>query len=324
MSPAAKAIVYDAITRVLSERPMERKLRVSQQRSDNRVDIVEASRVAGISRQCIEKMASAELLEVKRGGHRGRTRLVKPADVLAIAIELNATIPDFELERQLGVDRHHFSSLEAAGLLTRPRAELRPLLPAGTNYTAASAEALLARLRCRLKNDCNAVPINEAVIALSMDPVPWPAIVTVVATKPGYGMKLGEASYDWRTDILVFDVARFKLEVAEAIDEFPPTKRIVTTVGAADILGTTVNFVGRAVKRGALDKLPGRPARFHEQSIISFRAQYIYGSELTTHFGISNANTVRRSLAAQGILPAFSNDRRDLIYAREGLPGALN
>lgn len=100
-------------------------------------------------------MASAQLLEVKRGGHRGLTRWVKPADVLAVAAELNATIPDFEVERQLGIDRHHFCSLEAAGLLIRPRAKLRPLLPAGTNYTAASVETLLARLRCPLENDGN-------------------------------------------------------------------------------------------------------------------------------------------------------------------------
>lgn len=166
------------------------------------------------------------------------------------------------------------------------------------------------------------LPINEAVLALCMDPLPWPAILTVIATKPG--MKLTEASSDWRTDILVPDVARFKIEVAEAIDDFPPTTRVVTTIGAAEILRTTVNFVGRAVKRGALDKLPGRPARFDQQSIVSFRAQYIYGSELARHFGVSNTNTVHRRLTVQGILPAFSCVGRDLIYAREGLPEVLN
>lgn len=71
------------------------------------------------------------------------------------------------------------------------------------------------------------------------------------------------------------------------------------------------------------EKLPGRPARFDQQSITRFRTEYIYGDALMRHFGVSNSNAIRRRLAEQNATPAFPNVRRDLMYRRAGLPSTL-
>ena len=323
MSPAARAVVYDAMGRVLETRPMKRRFRPDRQRPEGFVDLVEAASNAGISGQCMKKIVSANLVEVRRGGHRGLARWVKSVDVITVAAELNAALPDFQIERRLGIDRHQFRSLELAGLLTRPRAELRPLLPIGTNYTAASVEALLAQLQRPLEYGVAGIPIAEAVLELGIDPPPWAAILAVVATGFGYGISTVEGAPDWRADTLVVDVEGFCIDVAKVVVDSPVAGQTVSASDAAEILGTTVNFVCRVAKLGALGKVPGRPARFDRQAILRFREQHIYGSALASHFGVSNNNAIRRRLAEQNVLPAFPDIRRDLIYHRAGLPVAL-
>lgn len=248
-------------------------------------------------------------------------RWVKPVEVLTVVSELDGTVSDSKVEKLLQVDRYHLGFLESAGLISRPSTRLRPLLPMHTHYRAASIDALLDRLKRPLAPDCaSAVPLDEAARVLGSNPTPWAAILVVIATSSGYGVRSSGPFFDWRKDVFVTDIERFKSEVAEAAIGLPPVSETISAAEAAAILKTSVAFVGRAIKRGALSKLPCEPARLDRTAVELFDQDYIFGEEFIEHFGVGNGNTIRRRLASREIHPAFAGERRDLIYRRRGLP----
>lgn len=189
------------------------------------------------------------------------------------------------------------------------------------SYSLQAIGTTLATLRRPHSGGPAAVNLTDAIRVKCVRPLPWAAILAVLATQEGYGAREKYGRFDWKRDCFVPDVNRFwgeVLRVSATVEIEVGYDSSVSAKEAAAILQIHNNRFYELAQSGALDSCVREWSRYDRAALNAFKDEHLYGSRLARRCGSWRMNgSVAKRLYELGVRDAFPNTNIKMFRARD-------
>jgi hypothetical protein len=269
---------------------------------DGMITTLEASKKLGIGRRELRKLEGRSETFLARHNAKGGTALYDDAAISNLRDALSQTVRGDACARQLGIPRYCVEAFTSAGMVKFFQHRDAEIVSGGHLISKKSIDDLRQRLRERSRTVKGSITLCEAM-RRNGDPQDWVAVFLKMLSG---GIPFQSAGSDSipLCDALFVQVTDVACCVSRRTSGPDINGINISCQTAAEINGTTQQFISAAVKIGFLDgKVGVRNSALPLESVLTFQKKFVFNVEICETFGW-HPQSVFSQLSKLGLKPA--------------------
>lgn len=274
---------------------------------DGMLTALEASKQLGISSRQLRRLEGRSETFLARHNVKGGVALYDNAAVSRLRDVLSQSVRPEVCARQLGIPRYCVEAFTSAGLVQALAHRDAEIVTGRNRISKSSIVALRERLRSESRTFKGGVTLREAM-RRNGDPQVW---VAVIADMFSGRMRFQIARCDdlSLSDALVVEASGMASHVSRRFTGPGIGGINIPCQTAAEIIGTTPQFISAAVKIGFMDGDVGvRSSALPLERVLKFQKQFVVGEELRETLG-GHQKSISCQLRRDGLRPAATINR---------------
>jgi transposase len=287
--------------------------------------IKELSTLFHVEDRALSRLAESGLLETRRSQEARKSPVqMNRMEVMPIVAHYKDAISERSALAMLRVSPAAMIELAERKIIDRVDGAAAIMLRAGTYFTRSSVKAVCIAIykRARTANSSStSISLISAVRCFGSH-VPWASIIELILAGDIVIRRSGGKSRDWRRNVTVEDLDRFRAIVERVPTEKATLEAWINRDQVMQILGAPTLLITEMCTAGLLNPRPGRGLLFSRAEVEAVAKRYIFGPEMLRRSVFRINHELNRWLQSHGVEPEF-RFKGSPIYDRKKFEASL-